>query len=582
MFYLLGIFPYEGLSNAVKTVARNFKNISIDCYVGDLDKGAAILQENLYKKYDAVISRGGTSRLLKNYTDIPVIDIGVSKYDILHAIKITENFNKVAIVGFDFLVEKAKKVISDFQKNIFTYTIDSEKNAIKIISNIKNEQFDAVIGDMVTNRVASKLDFNSLLISSDEESIENALDKAIDIININNRLCLTKKLLQKTLERNDEALLLIDKNNKIKMQYNLLNQEKLLPHIKKRLVLDIDNSNVFRSQNNYYSLDVDQENKRLIFLSKLAYQKSKSLNHFPMNTLFFNAFNTFFNCLYSDNEEKVIKSIKQRSYPTTILGTDGTGKRFLLNKLLEGRNNVIKINKGEGNLDKLLNSTIYSQNLSSITDSFIVFEKFEKFTNNERSEIINFLNQTLLFKRNKIFFTCENFEDVCLNSLEKLNCLNQYIKLRDFNQLSTHRIRHFIPLILNVFNEELGRNIIGLTDVAYDFFSKTYWNNNIEQIINTLLIAYNTTENSYISAKELQAAYRQDNSVRAIKKTSVSTTDNSSYNLKILKNSTLDDISYQAIKYNLVQNNYNKTITAKQLGIARTTLWKILKENNDK
>lgn len=346
--------------------------------------------------------------------------------------------------------------------------------------------------------------------------------------------------------------------------------------------MDIDRPNVFKSQNDYYALDIDPKNKQLIFLNKLAYQKSNSLNHFPMNRLFFNAFKTFFHCLYSNNEEKAIKNINQKNYPTTILGKDGTGKRFLLNKLLEGKNNVIKINKGKDNLDKLLNSTIYSQNLSSVIDSFIVFDKFEEFTNNEKSEIINFLNQTLLFKRNKIFFTCENFEAVCLNFLEKLNCINQYIKLRDFNQLSAPKIRHFIPLVLNVFNEELGKNIIGLTDVAYDFFSKTYWNNSIEQVINTLLIAYNVTENSYISAKELQAAYRQDNSVRAIKKTNVATTDNSSYNLKIFKNSTLEDISYQAIKYSLVQNNYNKTVTAKQLGIARTTLWKILKENSDR
>ena len=49
--------------------------------------------------------------------------------------------------------------------------------------------------------------------------------------------------------------------------------------------------------------------------------------------------------------------------------------------------------------------------------------------------------------------------------------------------------------------------------------------------------------------------------------------------LKIGKNKTLEEINSEIIEQILNYNNGNQSLTAKQLGISRTTLWRYLKRN---
>ena len=159
MFHFLGILQYAGLSNATRRVGSNFKNVDIDNFVGDLENGITVLNSKDLTDYDAIISRGGTSKMLTQVTQLPVIDIGVSKYDILHAIQITQKLSKIAIVGFSFLINKAQNVINDFQRNIDLFTINSEFEARQKILDLQKQNYDIVIGDMVTVRVDNVLNF---------------------------------------------------------------------------------------------------------------------------------------------------------------------------------------------------------------------------------------------------------------------------------------------------------------------------------------------------------------------------------------------------------------------------------------
>ena len=98
---ILGIAPYEGMKLAMERVAETYSNVSLDTFVGDLEEGAAIVRQNLDSTYDCIISRGGTAELIRKITDIPVVEIHLSVYDILRAIQLAENYAKhYAVVGF--------------------------------------------------------------------------------------------------------------------------------------------------------------------------------------------------------------------------------------------------------------------------------------------------------------------------------------------------------------------------------------------------------------------------------------------------------------------------------------------------
>ena len=283
MFHFLGILPYAGLSNATRRVGSNFKNVDIDNFVGDLENGITVLNSKDLTDYDAIISRGGTSKMLTQVTQLPVIDIGVSKYDILHAIQITQKLNKIAIVGFSFLINKAQNVINDFQRNIDLFTINSELEARQKILDLQKQNYDIVIGDMVTVRVANSLNFKSLLISSDDENIENALINALNIVQYRRKNHNLECLLNNFLKTNNESIVILDSNKNIQKQFNLPHKQKILPHIKKRVELNKLHNEIFKSQGKYYLIRQDKQKPNFLYINNLAYYNQEQPAPFTMN-----------------------------------------------------------------------------------------------------------------------------------------------------------------------------------------------------------------------------------------------------------------------------------------------------------
>ena len=105
---ILGIAPYEAMRSAMLRLARGHEELELNVYVGDLQQGAEIVRQHLDAYYDAIISRGGTAELIEQITDIPVVEIALSVYDILRAMKMAENYGKpYAIVGFPSITESA-------------------------------------------------------------------------------------------------------------------------------------------------------------------------------------------------------------------------------------------------------------------------------------------------------------------------------------------------------------------------------------------------------------------------------------------------------------------------------------------
>lgn len=581
MFHFLGILPYAGLSNAVKRVGSNFKNADIDNFVGDLENGIIVLNSKDLTDYDAIISRGGTSKMITQVTQLPVIDIGVSKYDILHAIQITQKLNKIAIVGFSFLISKAQNVINDFQRNIDLFTINSELEARQKILDLQKQNYDIVIGDMVTVRVANSLNFKSLLISSDDENIENALNNALNIVQYRRKNHNLECLLNNFLKTNSESIVILDSNKNIQKQFNLPHKQKILPHIKKRVELNKLHNEIFKSQGKYYLIRQDKQKPNFLYINNLAYYNQEQPAPFTMNKLEKAMFTAAFKAIYSKEEHQTLETMNDDDLPVIISGSDGTGKRFILNKVLQKQKNVIKISPMNTNINHLLDSNHINNSPLLNSKNTIVFDKFEDFDPQAQSLIIEFINQTLLFKRNKLFFTLEKSKEKALLNLKKVNQIFHSVQLRSVKKIDSLTANSLITLLINEFNQNFGKNVMGLTDIAFDWLIDTYWSNNLRQILFTLLNAYHIAEKPYINIKELKLVYKKElifENTQSSEK--LQSQEKIPFIIDFSKKPSLEDLTNQLIKIVLVRNDYNKSQTAAQLKISRTTLWRILNKNN--
>ena len=123
---ILGIAPYDGMRTAMEQAAQAYPNVEMDIYTGDLEDGQAIVQQMPPNSYDCIISRGGTAALIRQVTDLPVVDIHISVYDVLRTMKLAENYSSLyAIVGFPSITEPAHTLCSLLDFNLDFLTVNN-------------------------------------------------------------------------------------------------------------------------------------------------------------------------------------------------------------------------------------------------------------------------------------------------------------------------------------------------------------------------------------------------------------------------------------------------------------------------
>ena len=175
------IAPYEGLKESVMAVAPAYKDrLDITVTLGDLSRGTLVARDAEKKGYDVIISRGGTAEMIGKSVSIPVINIDISGYDYMRAIKLAENIHgPKAFVGFSYITERARSVNNLLQTDVDIFTIYSQEEIAPLLKKLTGRGYELIIGDVATCREAKELDINNLLLISGEESIIDCLDRCL-------------------------------------------------------------------------------------------------------------------------------------------------------------------------------------------------------------------------------------------------------------------------------------------------------------------------------------------------------------------------------------------------------------------
>lgn len=181
-YRILGIAPYEGMKTLMSDLAGEYPQIDLTLFVGDLEEGLEIAHSNFHGDYDVVISRGGTAKMLKQNLPLPVVEIPVSMYDLLCALKLagsSSRTGKVHMISFDNITANARLLCDLMDYDIDIRTVDDGSEVEAILARLKQDHCEAILCDAVSNTIAKRLGFNSFLITSGVESIRQAFEQAL-------------------------------------------------------------------------------------------------------------------------------------------------------------------------------------------------------------------------------------------------------------------------------------------------------------------------------------------------------------------------------------------------------------------
>lgn len=586
---VLGIAPYEGMKTLMSSVVADYPQIDLTLFVGDMEQGLEIARSNFHGDYDVVISRGGTAKMLQKNLALPVIEIDISMYDILCALKLADGLTgKTAMVSFANITSSAHLLCDLMKYNMDIYTIDSAEAVEPTLRQLQKNDYQSILCDMISNTTAKRLGLNSFLITSGVDSIRKAFDQVLLLCRSQQRLRDENQFFRQLIQGQIGQTMVFDQDGNLFL--STLDDPK--PELLELLRRDLPESQLGAERRITRNLGgmLYAIRARRISTGSLTYTafffdaRKTPLSPNQVGIRFSTrpeAENAFYSSIFSfagsiSDYQQDIEHISQSIAPVMVTGEDGTGKESIVSVLYMRsplRNApLVSINCSLLN-DKSWAFLLEHHN-SPLADqgNTLYFASIDALSEERRQQLLAVLSEMDVCRRNRVIFSCvcqpgEYTSAVGSLFMDKLCCLSLY--LPPLRQMA-ERIPALVNLSLSHLNVDLPRQIVGADPEAITLLQNFQWPHNYTQFRRVIGELAVTATGSLITAENVRQALRKERHVGAFSPCA----ENAAAPLNL--NRTLDEISQDVARRVVEESGGNQTVAAKRLGISRTTLWRLL------
>ena len=586
---VLGIAPYEGMKTLMSSVVADYPQIDLTLFVGDMEQGLEIARSNFHGDYDVVISRGGTAKMLQKNLALPVIEIDISMYDILCALKLADGLTgKTAMVSFANITSSAHLLCDLMKYNMDIYIIDSAEAVEPTLRQLQKNDYQSILCDMISNTTAKRLGLNSFLITSGVDSIRKAFDQALLLCRSQQRLRDENQFFRQLIQGQIGQTMVFDQDGNLFL--STLDDPK--PELLELLRRDLPESQLGAERRITRNLGgmLYAIRARRISTGSLTYTafffdaRKTPLSPNQVGIRFSTrpeAENAFYSSIFSfagsiSDYQQDIEHISQSTAPVMVTGEDGTGKESIVSVLYMRsplRNApLVSINCSLLN-DKSWAFLLEHHN-SPLADqgNTLYFASIDALSEERRQQLLAVLSEMDVCRRNRVIFSCvcqpgEYTSAVGSLFMDKLCCLSLY--LPPLRQMA-ERIPALVNLSLSHLNVDLPRQIVGADPEAITLLQNFQWPHNYTQFRRVIGELAVTATGSLITAENVRQALRKERHVGAFSPCA----ENAAAPLNL--NRTLDEISQDVARRVVEESGGNQTVAAKRLGISRTTLWRLL------
>ena len=588
---VLGIAPYEGMKALMASLGEEYPQMDLTLFVGDREQGLEIAKSNFHGNYDAVISRGGTASMLRKDLSLPVIEIELSMYDILCALKLTDGLDgKIAIISAANIADSAQMLCKLMNYDMDVYTYVSPDTVEPTLRRLQAEHYQAVLCDMVANTTAKRLGLNSFLITSSIESIRKAFDQAVLLCRSQEHLRDENLFFRELIQGQISQTVVFDTDENLFLSTLDTPQPELLDLLRRELPESLKEPERRITRNlggMLYAIRSKQiASGSLSFIAFFVDARKTPLSPSQVGIRFSTrpeAESAFYNSIFSfagaigDLQDEITK-INQSTAPVMVSGEDGTGKESMVSALYLRsalqNNPLVSINCSLLN-DKSWAFLLEHPN-SPLADEActLYFANIDVLSPERSRQLLAVLSEMDVCRRNRVIFSCVSQPGEYISSIgslfmDKLCCLSLY--LPPLRQIS-ERIPTLVNLSLSHLNADLPRRIMGAEPEAMALLQSFQWPHNYTQFRRVIGDLAVTAPGSLITADNVRQILRKERHVGAF----VPHAENSAVPLDL--NRTLDEINQDVALRVVEETGGNQTAAAKRLGISRTTLWRLLQK----
>jgi len=584
---ILAVAPYEAMAASLKRSAESFPDVRLDAFTGDLQEGVEILKNRDMSVYDAILSRGGTADMIRRITDLPVIEIPVMIYDILRTIKLAENYtDRMAVVGFPGVTGNAHTLCSLLRIRMPIETVHNSEEIPEVLDRLRRQQIDTVICDAVSHRTARNAGFQALLITSGERSLSQAIGIAIQQGRLFRKMKSENTLLRSMLQQNMQQCVVFNAEKDVVYSFTEKLSDGTAAAMRRRISAIPENRELlfyYQEGTTLHSIIASRFQLRDQQLYLFRDEPARiSLRSAQPGIRFYDAAEceqllsgSFFTLSGSMGTlESRLAALSNSLHPLMIIGEEGTGREQVARALYlqsELRNHPLVVVDGARLNDRSWNYLMeHHASPLGTARTAIFFYHLEELSSQRQHALLSLIEETGLARRLWLVFACEIRDGRIVDAFaEKL--LSRLGPLTvELPSLRTRRdeIPALASIYLSNLDMELGKQVSGFEPGVLEMLTRYDWPGNYAQFKHVLHELCMVTEGHYISGTDTAEILAREHGM--FRRLPEGAGFFSSAGM------TLQEIERNVIEHTLNENKGNQSQTARQLGISRSTLWRIL------
>ncbi len=600
---ILGIVPYPEMKDLMLTIASGRSDVELEVYVGDYRDCIKILEENLNKNYEVILSRGGTAEeLSRRIHYIPVVDISVSVYDLLAAVRLARGSGtKFAAVGFASLAQEFQKLKEYTGEDFPVYAVSSEEETIRVLEKLKSDGFGMTLCSVVAHQHSLLLGMPSILITSGRDCVDQAFNEAVRLSfyyrKMHEELYFYKNILR-SHER--QTVILQDDDHILFTTEAYPLSEELCENSRKEISLTrkYGKCSFFKTigntQYSVHSEKAEYDGRQCCALKFTRTRIPVKIDRHGISYTDITAVRTelavsSLPVLFCGEDLDRLKELNRSRYPVLITGEACSYKSMAAKYLyaLGDRKSdpLITINcasLGIAGWQFLLENEDSPLNGSDCT---VLVSHLSSLDETKRMAFLSYIETNLFCSRNRVFFlhtkTCAPDTAEFISQLvHKTHCLIYEVPpLRE----RLANLDAYISIFLNRKNQEGNDHVIDMDPAARQTLHTYSWPFSYRQLDRVLERLYCSSEEGRISPAAAEAVLQEEDLLdsgpgqskrenRSARPAAGSMQD------CIDLSKPLEEITRSVVMKVLEECGGNQRAAARQLKISRTTLWRMLKE----
>lgn len=586
-YRVLLVSPYPELVEVVGRVSREFPDLDVVVHQGDLSQGLEVALGNMESDFDVIVSRGGTAQMLEDELSLPVVEIDVSAADLLEALAIhNPRGRRCAVVGFSNALDAVREVadFSDFDLDI--YDVSFEDELPLVLEDVSAGDYEIVLCDTFSQDACTRRGMDAHLLMSGEKSVAKALRQALDFCERTDALRSQNHVLWQIIRSLPTKTALFEGSGKLVYANLGEHRQSLLALMRNHLGGPMSERLVLHRGRRTYRVSktsFELEGGLYVAYSVLAQStpSAESLTGIVRRNRD-EVERTYHESVFHAVEAEqgflpLIAAASRANRPVMLEGEVGTGKARIAELLyLSGswsRRPFVTIDcpliteKSWEHLMDSPSSPLYGEGET------LWFKAVHALSLERVRQLVDVMVQTGVCERDHVIISANDNPDatetdVVTELVESLRC-----HVLTAPPLRRRRdLRRAVGLFLDSEARQAGIAPPLVTDEAMDLLLAHPWPRNYIELRQVLQRAGATAEDGTMRARDVREALDREGATR------FSSLDTPSETSSIDLLRPLREIERDIVRMVVEKYGGNQTEAARTLGVSRTTIWRILRD----